>query len=416
MAVAAVAVALAGTTQHAQAATVTIDPLAPAFDFNAFVENETTLASLEAEGAIATGGNLVVEGSYNVMIHDVGTFVAPGDSAPSALVVGGRMDYTADPATSVVQVLNQGYVKIGDLTGTDVLNTDDNSASVNTRVVAAGAGYDSTPRLQLTVQQPLDSVGPSSPIDFAGAFAELRSTSATLAGCQGTVAMMDVGGTAVAEGEVAPGQIIEISLEPGTTNVLDLTGEDLDNMSELRFLDQPTLDTPLLINVDTSGASGELDWDVAPQSPISGDQSPFILWNFGDTSRLRIASGDTVQGSILAPYADYSDVSPTNVEGQIIARNASLGEIGENGGEIHHFPFASTLTCESDVEPSPSPSEPDPSGDGPTGGASDGPTDGGADLPSTGQSLQPLLIAAGALVAVGAAVLVGATRRRRTQP
>lgn len=394
---------------------MTIDPLAPALDFNSFVENETTLASLEAEGAIATGGNLVIEGSYNVMIHNVGTFVAPGDSVPSALVVGGRIDYSADPGASVVQVLNQGYVKIGDLTGSDVLNTDENNASVNTRVVAAGGLYESTPRLQLTVQQPVDSVGPSSPIDFAGAFAELRSTTATLAACQSTVDMTDIGGATVAKGAVAPGQIIEISLEPGTTNVLDLTGEDLNNMAELRFLDQPTLDTPVLINVDTSGTGGELDWIVAPQSPISGDQSPYMLWNFGDTTRLRIAGGDTVQGSILAPDADYSDVSPTNVEGQIIARNASLGEVGENGGEIHHFPFAATLTCDSDVVPSPSPSEPDPSGNGPTDGASESASNGGADLPSTGAALQPLLIAAGALLAVGAAVLVGAVRRRSAQ-
>lgn len=411
----AVAFAAAGTLPSAHAATVTIDPLAPAFDFNAFVENETVLASTESEGAIATGGDLLIEGSYNVMIHDVGTFFDGDDAQPSALIVGGRVIYTADPATSVVQILNNGYVKVGDLTGTDVLNTDQNNASVNTQLVASGTGYNSTPRLQLTVQQPIDSVGPASPIDFAGAFTQLRSNTATLYGCEGTVTMRDDAENPVAKGAVAPGQQIRIDLEPGVTNVLEVTGEDLNNMGDLVFPGVlPSADTPLLINVDTSGTGGELDWVVAPQSPISGAQSPYLLWNFGDTTRLRIAGGDTVQGSILAPNADYSDVSPTNVEGQIIARNASLGEIGENGGEIHHFPFAATLTCESDVEPSPSPTTGGPTTDGPTDGPSNGgsTTPGEPGLPSTGDSLRPLLIGAVALLGLGAAVFVLAKRRR----
>lgn len=413
---AVLALGTAGTAPFAQAATVTLNPLDPALGFNAFVEDQTVLASTEAEGPIATGGDLLIEGSYNVMIHTgTGSYTAPGDSSPSALVVGGRIDFGVDPATSVVRILNGGYVKVGDLSGTDVLNTDMNDANVNTRLVSEGAGYDSTPRVELTAQQPISSVGPTSPIDFDAAFAQLRENSALLVGCASTVTMRDASGAAVAKGQVAPGQQIRIDLEPGQTNVLEVTGEDLNNMADLVFPGvRPSADTPLLINVDTSGTGGEFDWVVAPQSPISIVESPYLLWNFGDTTRLRIAGGDTVQGSILAPNADYSDVSPTNVEGQIIAKNASLGEIGENGGEIHHAPFSADLSCDSDVEPTPSdsPSVPTSGPSDSTGPSSEGPGPNGS-LTTTGASLRPLIIAAGALLAVGTAVLVVASRRKK---
>lgn len=148
----AAAIATAGTAPVAQAVPVTVDPLAAALGFNAFVEGETILVSAESEGGIATGGNLVVSGSYNVNIHDASTFTAPGDSVPSALVVGGQVDFTQDPANSVVQV--HDYLKVGDLTGADALNTDSNNASVNTRLVVDGSDYNSTPRIPTTPISP----------------------------------------------------------------------------------------------------------------------------------------------------------------------------------------------------------------------------------------------------------------------
>jgi hypothetical protein len=98
--VTAAALATAGTVPVAQAVPVTVDPFAPALGFNAFVEDETVLVSTESEGGIATGGNLVVSGSYNVDIHDASMFIAQGDAVPSALVVGGQIDFTQDPAAS----------------------------------------------------------------------------------------------------------------------------------------------------------------------------------------------------------------------------------------------------------------------------------------------------------------------------
>lgn len=419
---AAIAIAAVGTFQTTRASTG-YNPLTPALGFNAFVEDQTLLASTESEGGIATGGNLVL-GTYNVNIHDASMFIAPGDSVPSSLVVGGRIDFDQAQAGAVVQV--HDYVKVGDLTGTDVLNTDSNNASVNARLVVAGADYNSTPRVELNLQQPLASVGPTSPIDFDTAFAELRSNAADLYACEAHEVAM-----------------------PGVTNVLNVTGEDLNNMGDLVFLSQPDADAPSLNNVDTSGTGGEMDWDVKSQAGISGDQAPYIIWNFNDTTRLRLTGGDTVEGSILAPDADYSDISPTNVEGQIVARNANLGEVGENGGEIHDFPFAAEPACEAHILPSydgstgetttgHSPSSPDGGTDGTTDGATggsthgstDGSTDGSDDpagldeysggrgdrLATTGSGLGAFVIGAGSLVTVGAVAMFSARRRRTDEP
>jgi len=439
----AAALAMVSTTPFAQAAAVHVDPLEKALGFNVFVQNDTTLASLEAEGAIATGGDLVIDGVYNVALHGAGTFTVSGDAQPSALVVGGTVDFADSTASGVIRVLDNGYVKVGDLSGVDVLTVDGNGAQVSTRLVASGAGYNGEPRIELVTQQPASSVGPASPIDFAAAFIDFRAKAALLAECPNTVAMTDPNGTTVAKGAVASGQQIRITLEEGKTNVLNLTGDDLNNMANLTFLNAPTATAPLLVNVDTSGTGGALDWDVKTQAGIGGSQAPYVLWNFGDTEQLTISSGDTVEGSVYAPNAAYLDVSPTNVEGQIVVKSAGLGAVGENGGEVHDFPFTAELACETDTNPtatvtpnpqtltpsdsaSAGPSTPGASGTGGMGGTGNGGTDetgstggtggasGGNSLATTGDSLRPLVIAAGALIAVGAAVLGAATVRRRS--
>ena len=122
-------------------------------------------------------------------------------------------------------------------------------------------------------------------------------------------------------------------------------------------MNAPDANTPLLINVDTSETGGVFSWDVPNLAGISGIQAPYILWNFGDTTSLTIASGDSIEGSIYAPNAAVSNFSPANVEGQLIAESAELGSLGQtegNGGELHHFPFEAELSCETDDEPTPS--------------------------------------------------------------
>lgn len=437
---AAIALAFSMTHSQALAQTVTIDPLAPALGFNAFIRGDTILTEHEMEGPLATGGNLALEGLYEVDIQNNAEFFDGDDTNPSSLVVGGSIDWDRSTADGMVHLLNSsGYVKVGDLSGTDVETTDDNGASQPTRLVPSGAGYDAMPRVELTERQPADTVE-SSPIDFDAAFSEMRSNAETLAACANTVTMYDSrdGGSEVAKGEVQPGQQIFISLTEGETNVLNLTGEDLNNMSDLTFINQPTADTPILINVDTSSTGGVFNWETASQAGVSGAQAPYILWNFGGTTELTLVGGDTVEGSIYAPNADFTDLSVANVEGQIVAASAVLGTVAANSGELHYFPFAAQLSCETDVDPTPSdsPSTDEPTSDEPTDGpTTDGPTSGepatgmthdgtngtngtepgapaGAGLPTTGTSLAALVAVAAALVLGGTAALIAGYRRR----
>lgn len=91
-AVTAIALAVAGTSDRALAQTVTVDPLANALGFNAFIHGDTSLMGLEAEGPVAIGGDLIIQGSYTVSLNTAGTYVDGDDARPSALVVGCRYD------------------------------------------------------------------------------------------------------------------------------------------------------------------------------------------------------------------------------------------------------------------------------------------------------------------------------------
>ena len=454
---AAVAIGISGVEQPALADVTALNPLDPALNFNAFIEGDTVLAEHEMEGPLATGGTLAIQGIYEINTQRNADYIDGDDAEPSALVVGGSMDWNNSTSDGIVPVLSEGYMKFGDLTGSDVLNTDQNDAPVNTQLVRAGEEYNSTPRVALTVQQPIESVH-SSPIDFASAFAQMRGYSEDLAVCANTVTMLDSrdGGSPVAKGEVQPGQQIFVTLTEGQTNVLNVTGEDLNNISDLTFVNKPSADTPILINVDTSGTGGVFNWDVANQAGLGGEDAPYILWNFNDTVELTLTpGGSTVEGSIFAPDAYFTDISEGNIEGQIVAADAVLGTTEYDSLELHYYPFAAELTCETDVDPSPTGTTEVPTTDAPTTDApttdiptTDAPTTDtptseapspevpssevpssevpssetpaspdkpGGMLPTTGTSLLPLGAVAALLFVSGTAALVLTKRRRRVQ-
>ena len=49
-------------------------PTAPAKNFNVFTLGNTTLINNESEGPIAIGGDLTIAGSYQIAVHNTGTF------------------------------------------------------------------------------------------------------------------------------------------------------------------------------------------------------------------------------------------------------------------------------------------------------------------------------------------------------
>ncbi|MFD3971139.1 collagen-binding domain-containing protein [Streptomyces cyaneofuscatus] len=349
------------------------NPLGGSNGFGVVVEGDATLGSTETEGAVAIGGNLTMGPGYNVGLRTPGTFTAPGDAVPTALLVNGQVDWAGSSQQGVLRVLSNGYLKVGDPTGSDALNQDANGAQVSTREVVEGAGYDSTPRIETTARQSEANVHQSGLMDFGAAFAAFRERSTDIAACSADVLLRDDQGEPLPDqGAVPLGSRAHIRLAAGQTNVLNITGENLDNLAELDFDDEPTASTPLVINVDTTGSAGTYSWSIPELAGVSGNQAPYILWNFPDATDITITDGDSLEGTLYAPRAKVTDLDPSNIEGQIIARELIAGPLtgggsgAVNAGEIHEFPFDADIVCTSTPTPTPTPTEPTPTPTEPT--------------------------------------------------
>ncbi|MEU4470972.1 choice-of-anchor A family protein [Micromonospora sp. NPDC023888] len=350
-------VALLATTSDAQPRQP-LDPVAGTQGFLVVTAGDARLLGAENEGTVAVGGNLSF-GNYQVATNNAGSFVVPPDAAPTALLVGGRVDFAASVPGSRLQVLQNGYVKIGDLTGTFVRDTDNNAAAVNTRVLPAD-NYEATPRVELVTRQPVASVGPSSPLDFVSAFEGFRATATSLSTCQGNVVLTTPEGAPLPR-PVPPGSNAVVNLAPGVTNVLNLSASDLANISVLTFADQPSADTPLLVNVDTSDVADAFVWRVPNFAGIGGEQARSILFNFSTATSITLTDDSaTLEGTIYAPNAALNAATNSNIEGSVISRTLT-----HDGGEIHDFPFSTLLNC-SQPTPTPTSTTPTPTPTGPT--------------------------------------------------
>ncbi len=434
------------------------NPVAGNNGFGVVTEGDATLGSTESEGPVAVGGNLTMGAGYNVSLHTPGTFTAPGESTPTALLVGGFVDYAASSPDGVLRVLANGYVHVGDMAGGQALDKDGNGASVNTRVVAAGSGYDSTPRVELTTRQDADSVQAADLMDFPALFTTYRTRAARIAGCEDNVVLTDTSSGAVVPDPPA-GSNVTVNLTPGRTNVLQLTGEQLDNIDIMTFTTRPSADTPLAIVVGTGATGGDFDWSTPNMAGVSGTDAPYILWDFPDATGITVTDGDSIEGTIFAPSAHLTDVDPSDIEGDIIVKSLVAGPLAGtegsggsdvNAGEIHYFPFAADLSCESGsptptppptetptpaptptpTTPTPTPTTAAPTTPAPTSPAppSPAPTPGpatpsstppGPDAPQladTGEELSVghIGVLAGLGVASGAGAMLWAVRRRRT--
>lgn len=356
----------AGPVSSAPAAalrdTVTIgNPVAGSNGFGVVTEDDAYLGSTESEGPVAVGGDLRFGAGYNVSLNTPGTFTAPGDAQPTALLVGGRVRYDQSDPAGVLKVLQNGYVKIGDMTGGHALDTDSNGADANTHVDAVQDPYDATPRIELSTHQDAASVGPANLMDFPGLFTTYRDRAQQMATCENNVVLRDGNGDPLADqSTVPPGSQIKISLDSGRTNVLHLTGEMLNNIATLTLLNQPTAAAPLVIVVDTSAEGGDFTWH-APTMAGVGDSQNHILWDFPDATKITNPDGDEIEGTVYAPSAEFIDLDSSNIEGDVIVKSlvqgstAAVGGAETNAGEIHYHPFDGNVQCDDEPTHTPTP-------------------------------------------------------------
>jgi choice-of-anchor A domain-containing protein/uncharacterized repeat protein (TIGR01451 family) len=327
------------------AAAPTFNPVAGNLGFDVMIRGNATLIANESEGPVAIGGNLTIGGPrYGVNIHNFPVTVPGLTSAsnPIGLLVAGGVNWGASAANGMTEVLN-GKIKIGNLTGSSVYGPDTVPPSGDglTHITAAGAGSGATPQVKSDDHTQAGATvgllpGETLP-NFTSTFATFAARSIGLGQCASNVPLLDPNtGLPLVPQAIPPDGRVSIRLTPGVQNVLNLTAAQFASIREMTFLNTPSATTPLVVNV--SGSS--VTWPNMNTPPLGLAEAPYILWNFPDASLVTRTQGDSVQGTIYAPRADFINTDPLNVQGDIIAAT-----LDRDGGEYHHAPFNATLTA-----------------------------------------------------------------------
>jgi choice-of-anchor A domain-containing protein len=309
-------------------------PTAPALGFNVFLQNDATLINNETEGPVAMGGNLTIGGSYQVSTNQTGTYMVSGVKV--TLVVGGKMIYSAGNS---LQVNQNGYVKIGDSTGSFVWYKDNNNAYSPIRITP-GASYNASPKISLAanslnlgVSATNNPVFQGNLIDFVAAFTTMKFSATSMSLCADNTVITNPNGTVLTSHTGLPNQV-KVNLATGI-NYLNLNAADMNAVQNFTYNQQPSATRILIVNVN---APGTFNWSVWNSGGIGGTNTPYILYNFYNTTTLNIQGNGAVEGTVFAPYATITKTSNSNIEGQVIAQSYS-----HNGGENHYFPFTTSI-------------------------------------------------------------------------
>jgi choice-of-anchor A domain-containing protein len=308
-------------------------PTDPAKNFNVFTLGNTTLKTNESQGPIAIGGDLTIEGSYQVATQNAGTFEV--NSLKIGLLVNGKVNYQSG---SALKVNSNGYVKIGNSTGSTVWYADPNNATPPIKITP-NSNYNSSPIIMLQASAPTLAVSVNNNpvfqpdlLDFASAFQTMKASSISISQNTQTVKLTDPNGLSIPNTNL-PNQV-KINLQNGL-NYWNISAADLNAVQVLDFTsNKPTATKVLIINVD---AAGTFDWKVWNQTGISFENCPYIMYNFYNTTKLNITNGSGIKGTVFAPFADIAKGSgnQSNIEGQVIANSFS-----HTGGAVHYAIFS----------------------------------------------------------------------------
>ncbi|MDG4820997.1 choice-of-anchor A family protein [Asanoa sp. WMMD1127] len=291
-------------------ATGPVNPIEGGLGFLVLVERDATLTGTESEGPMAIGGDVTFGPDYRIAAER-GVRVGDRDSP---LVIGGRALLDAPP------VVDAGVLGKGD--DGLVLRATDPAAPVPGDRKASLEAQDA--------------------LDFAGVFATFRERSAQFDTCAQTVRLRNSGGGELARPVSTPGTKAYVSLTANQTNVLNLTGDEFNNLSDLTFNTQPSADTPVLVNVRTGA---DYEWRTTNFAGVGDTQAPYILMNFPDATAITQVGADTAEGTIYAPRAAFTDVNTANNEGNLVVSSYRHGTAATNGGETHDLPFNTTVQC-----------------------------------------------------------------------
>ena len=317
-------------------------PTAPALGFNVFVNGGASFYSSETEGPVAMGGDLTIGGNYSISAHN--NFVYQINKVNVGLLVGGKVNYSGG---NNLQVLNNGYVIIGNQNGSKVWYTDPNNAASPIRITP-NTNYNSSPIISLSASAPtlgvsatVNPVFQTNPINFASAFSTMQSTSTNMSTVKDNAVIYNSpnqGSVPIAHTDITKNSQIYITALATGTTFLNISGADINNIQGITFNGQtPDANHLLVININ---APGSFVWSSFNTAGISGTNAQYILYNFYNTTSLSFSGNNAIEGTVFAPYASITKtLHNSNIEGQVIGQSYEQ----KASGEIHSYNFTSTV-------------------------------------------------------------------------
>lgn len=314
------------TTTTAPATTIPVtsacptNPFAVTRGFLAFTESSLRLAGgADSYGALATGGTFSWAGSPQISFTSPNTVFSFGDyGTQTAVYVGTTIDWAA--SSGALRIGNGGYVTVGDFSNgrynNDIVNLNE------TRLEPA-AGSSTLYLLSQSVspQQTATNGVPvqrtSNPIDFAGAFATLRASSASFSAlpgsCPGTTPLQLLGQNGI--GTYSGNGPVWARFTPGAVNVFTTTVAELNAMTQWNHANGTSVpgqnETVLVVNITDEGS---VTWNP----PLGSQNYPeHVLFNFPNATAVQIDG--VLWGSLLAPQAAVT-TNNAQIRGNVIAR------------------------------------------------------------------------------------------------
>lgn len=287
--------------------------------FDVFVREDATFKQGDTEGPIAIGGDLIVDASdFQVAAQTAGDYSCAGDANKIGLMIGGTLHTSS---SAVLQVGNNGFVKIGNTSGLTIHETDMNGATINT-IINRSSSSNTNPKIELRTKQSAASIEDGCMINFSSVFADLEELSDDYANVEDNVCVGGKGTQAV------------INLTSGQDNFVTIDADDLNSYSSIQFSPSPSSSSPLVITVPNSGS---FDFDIPNLTNIQNTDAKYVIWNFPNLTSLEL-TGSTIIGSILAPNADVDKAASNNIEGQVLANSYIHRQ-----GEVHNKPFSTSF-------------------------------------------------------------------------
>ena len=276
-----------------------LDPLAPAEGFNVFVGGNAELTSIQAAGAVAIGGNLLMKFFYTAT-SEPGTAVTINGISNIGLVVNGLIDWAG--STGHVGLANSTNAYIGDFNGGFLL--------------LPGVLFPPNGRGESRYVSTGGHIFESVPFDVASQLPKLLLYSAKM-GALSPATCPDAATATIendAGGPWTPGDGNgHLVLVPNRANILNLTVNDVIALTDL-VGDVPSPTEPLIINITDSGAMSLPGKDF--QALMTGVTS--VIWNFPHATSLTLEIGN-LWGTTYAPAADVTAGPGVNFEDDVVS-------------------------------------------------------------------------------------------------